>query len=130
VTATATSAEAARQAQPGRRGPYQGLEPYSIDDADYFFGRDAWRETIADYLLAYRLSILYGASGVGKSSVVRAGVAYDLRRQARANLERDGRAEIVPAVFSSWTGEPAAALQRTLQASVAALAPDLAEQPP
>lgn len=130
MTATATSVEAARHGQTARRGPYQGLEPYSIDDADYFFGRDAWRETIADYLLAYRVSILYGASGVGKSSLVRAGVAYDLRRQARANLERDGRAEIVPVVFSSWTGEPAAALQLAVHESVAALAPDDAKQSP
>ena len=130
MTATAPSLDVARDGPGGRRWPYQGLEPYSIEDADYFFGRDAWRETIVDYLIAYRLSILYGASGVGKSSVVRAGVAHELRGQARANLQRDGRAEIVPVVFSSWTGEPAAALRLAVRESVAALAPGLAEDAP
>jgi conflict system STAND superfamily ATPase/WD40 domain-containing protein len=130
MTASAPSLDAARDSAAGRRWPYQGLEPYSIDDADYFFGRDAWRETIVDYLIAYRLSILYGASGVGKSSVVRAGVAHELREQARANLQRDGRAEIVPVVFSSWTGEPAAALRVAVRDSVAALGPELAEDAP
>jgi WD40 repeat protein len=130
VTAAAPSADATREGPPTRRWPYQGLAPYSIDDADYFFGRDAWRETITDYLLAYRLSILYGASGVGKSSVVRAGVAHELRREARASLERDGHAELVPVVFSSWTGEPSTGLQVAVRQSVAALAPELAEDPP
>lgn len=130
MTAAAPSVDVAREGSPARRWPYQGLAPYSIDDADYFFGRDAWRQTIADYLIAYRLSILYGASGVGKSSLVRAGVAHELRRQARANLQRDGRAEVVPVVFSSWTGEPTAALQLAVRESVEAIAPGLTEDPP
>ena len=57
-----------------RRSPFQGLVPYGEADADWFFGRREWTEIIIDNLRAYRLSILYGASGVGKSSVLNAGV--------------------------------------------------------
>src|SRR5207237_5106808 len=74
--AEATGSERARSS------PYQGLVPYSEADADWFFGRDDWRDIILDNLRAYRLSILYGASGVGKSPVLNAGVVRALRSHA------------------------------------------------
>ena len=43
----------------------------------------ARREIIAANLVASRLTVLYGASGVGKSSVLRAGVAHHLHGVAR-----------------------------------------------
>ena len=55
--------------------PYKGLMPYSEEDAPFFFGREAEREIITANLLASRLTLLYGASGVGKTSILRAGVA-------------------------------------------------------
>ena len=59
--------------------PFVGLEPYAKEHREYFFGRDRERRIIAANLYAARLSVLYGASGVGKSSILRAGVAEDLR---------------------------------------------------
>jgi len=56
-----------------------GLLPYREQHARYFFGRTTERRLIRDNLRASRLTILYGASGVGKSSVLGAGVAHDLR---------------------------------------------------
>src|ERR671925_1837058 len=77
--------------------PYKGLAPFddSYLDALLFFGRKRERDIIAANLLAYRLTVLYGASGVGKSSVLNAGVAHSLRRQGETVV-----------VFSSWSGEP------------------------
>ena len=46
--------------------------------------------SIVDNLLAYRISMLYGASGVGKSSVLHAGVVSGLRARARVEPRRDG----------------------------------------
>jgi hypothetical protein len=82
--------------------PYKGLAPYedSAIDALLFFGRERESEIIAANLIAERLTVLYGPSGVGKSSVLRAGVAHHLRQ------EHD--LEIV--VFSTWTGDPVAAV--------------------
>jgi DNA-binding SARP family transcriptional activator/WD40 repeat protein len=63
--------------------PYVGLRPYDIDDSESFFGRD--REVIAclQRLDAQGSVAVVGASGSGKSSLVRAGVAASLRRNGR-----------------------------------------------
>jgi WD40 repeat protein len=45
----------------------------------FFFGRERESEVVAANLMASRLTVLYGPSGVGKSSLLRAGVAQRLR---------------------------------------------------
>ena len=62
-----------------RECPYAGLMPFTEEQAEFFFGREAEREIITANLMASRLTLLYGPSGVGKSSVLNAGVAHDLR---------------------------------------------------
>jgi formylglycine-generating enzyme required for sulfatase activity len=63
--------------------PYRGLEAMEEKDSDYFFGRT--RETV-EVLKALaapdRLPLLIGNSGVGKSSLAKAGVLAALKRQA------------------------------------------------
>ena len=59
--------------------PYRGLEPYTEEDRRFFFGRERDEKIIAANLIAARLTILYGGSGVGKTSVLRASVIPDLR---------------------------------------------------
>jgi WD40 repeat protein len=81
-----------------------------------FFGREREREIIAANLLASRVTVLYGASGVGKSSVLRAGVAYYLRELERKNLAEGRGRELAVVVFSSWSGAPI----REIRAAVAA----------
>ena len=56
--------------------PYRGLTPYTETDAAYFFGRTAEITTITANLEVSRLTLLYGPSGVGKTSVLRAGVIW------------------------------------------------------
>ena len=85
----------------GPRTPYVGLVPYGEDDADFFFGRDEERWIVAGNLRADRLTILYGPSGVGKSSLLFATVARSLRALPEAP---------VVVVFSSWGGDPTEAL--------------------
>lgn len=63
--------------------PYVGLQPYSEADRDYFFGRERDSRIISSNLYAAPLTVLYGASGVGKSSVLRAGVLPRLRTSKR-----------------------------------------------
>ena len=102
-----------------RRSPFQGLVPYAEADAAWFFGRDEWREIIIDNLRAYRLSILYGASGVGKSSVLDAGVVRAVRALARQGLAERGAPELVVVRFSSWSaGDPVAALKAAVEGAV------------
>jgi WD40 repeat protein len=99
--------------------PYKGLIPYSEEDANFFFGREPEREIITANLMASRLTLLYGASGVGKSSVLRAGVAHHLRRLARENLAKRGVAEFAVVVFREWRDNPLGGLAAEVQASVA-----------
>jgi hypothetical protein len=66
--------------------PYKGLQPYTEADRAYFFGRERDREIIAANLYSAPLTILYGASGVGKSSVLLAGVMPALRQMPRVAI--------------------------------------------
>jgi WD40 repeat protein len=54
--------------------PYVGLQPYTEQDREFFFGREKEERVVVSNLFAAALTVLYGASGVGKSSVLRAGV--------------------------------------------------------
>jgi hypothetical protein len=59
--------------------PYKGLEPYEESDLAYFFGRGEDAQRIANALMTAPLTVLYGKSGVGKSSVLQAAVPPRLR---------------------------------------------------
>ena len=89
--------------------PYKGLAPFDDSELDalLFFGREREIEVIVANLMASRLTVLYGASGVGKTSLLRAGVAHRLRREQNA----------VVVVFSAWTGDAVANLLDAVQAA-------------
>ncbi len=57
----------------GRR-PYKFLDFYTARDADLFFGRDQWADGLTGRILAQPLTVLFGRSGVGKTSLLLAGV--------------------------------------------------------
>ena len=62
--------------------PFKGLAAFQDTELDalLFYGREREREVVVANLLASRLTVLYGASGVGKTSLLRAAVAHSLRR--------------------------------------------------
>jgi WD40 repeat protein len=99
--------------------PYKGLAPFEDSELDalLFFGRERESEVIAANLIAARITVLYGPSGVGKSSVLRAGVAHRLRQEHAV--------EVV--VFSTWTGDPVAALIEAIGSEGDSLADSLDE---
>ena len=78
----------------------------------FFFGRERERELIEANLMASRLTVLYGETGVGKSSVLRAGVAHHLRGLAEANLAERGEPGLAVVVFDEWRGDPLPALRQ------------------
>ena len=63
------------------RSPYKGLAPFADTaiDAMLFFGREQDVEIVCANVVASRLTVLYGPSGVGKSSLLAAAVARWLR---------------------------------------------------
>jgi formylglycine-generating enzyme required for sulfatase activity len=64
--------------------PYRGLAAMEEKDSDYFFGRGQKTVDVLSALAAApdRLPVLLGNSGVGKSSLAKAGVLAALKRQA------------------------------------------------
>jgi WD40 repeat protein len=101
-----------------RRNPYVGLDYYDETLGGWFFGRDTETGQVITNLRAARLTLLHAGSGVGKSSLLRAGAAWRMRKLADENLARRGTARSVPIVFSSWKDDPAAELAETIRAAV------------
>ena len=89
--------------------PYKGLAPFDDSELDalLFFGREREIEVIVANLMAARLTVLYGASGVGKTSLLRAGVAHRLR----------GAPGAIVVVFSTWTGDPVMSVLDAVEAA-------------
>ncbi len=61
--------------------PYKGLKTFESRDKELFFGRDNFITTLVNELEQTNLILLLGASGSGKSSVVRAGLIPWLERK-------------------------------------------------
>ncbi|MGQ0716811.1 MAG: WD40 repeat domain-containing protein [Pseudonocardiales bacterium] len=98
--------------------PYVGLVPFNEKDAAYFFGRERDTDLIVANLTASRLTLLYAPSGVGKSSVLRAGVLPALH-----HIDDDSYADLgVPgaavAYVSSWGDAPLETIAAAVSAAV------------
>src|SRR6201986_3031951 len=93
-----------------RDNPYFGLEFYDEQYGAWFFGRETESDKVAANLQAARLTVLHAESGVGKSSLLRAGVAWRMGRLAEDRVARHRPVRFVPVVFSYWKGDPVADL--------------------
>ena len=63
---------------PDDPAPYRGLERFEAEQKDYFFGREADIRRLKERLATGRFVAIVGASGCGKSSLVRAGLHTEL----------------------------------------------------
>lgn len=66
--------------------PYIGLRPFRESDCPFFFGREREIRVISSNLQGQRLTVLYGPSGVGKSSVLQAGVIPHLKASGNTSV--------------------------------------------
>lgn len=106
--------------------PYRGLYPFEADHRQLFFGRDADIRAIIDRLRREPLVLIAGDSGVGKSSLCRAGIlpriaagALDERRAFTIVTLSPGRQP-----FTSLAAALASVLGRKEEALRAALSND------
>jgi len=95
--------------------PYRGLTPYAEEDAPFFFGRAEDTQLIVANLFSARVTVLFGPSGVGKSSILRAGAIRDLRRRQTEAVQRGERPDLLIVYFRTWQGDAMAALRHTIQ---------------
>ncbi|MFK4797114.1 WD40 repeat domain-containing protein [Streptomyces sp. MPA0124] len=80
-TASAEAAALAAAAEE-TRPPYRGLTRYEPDDAALFFGRDRLVDRLESLTRGHRFTAVFGPSGSGKSSLLRAGLIPRLRTPA------------------------------------------------
>ena len=132
------------------QSPFKGLVPFLEADYRFFFGRKRETQIITANLKTRRFTLLYGQSGVGKSSLINAGVAHGLRQceqqpraqaalpatvltgngsnlaelaDARLPTGRKRRPAAVVVVFSEWVGDPLATLRAKIIDAVKEAAP-------
>jgi hypothetical protein len=98
--------------------PFVGLVPYTEDQAQFFFGRERDQQRILANLFASRLTILYGASGVGKSSVLRAGVIREVKQRIEAAKEAHETPGAALVFFKDWKGDFLPVLRGSIDAAV------------
>jgi WD40 repeat protein len=79
MTQPVEASDASARTTVDRDNPWPGPEAFREADAPYFFGRDHPRAQLSRLLLQNRLVVLYGRSGLGKTSLLRAGVFPVLR---------------------------------------------------
>lgn len=62
------------------KNPYRGLESYDEEHSELFFGRTELVEKLHNFVKTHPLTVVLGASGSGKSSLVKAGLIPELRQ--------------------------------------------------
>jgi tetratricopeptide (TPR) repeat protein len=92
TTQSLPAAPSLKQSPPAPSCPYRGLDPFTESDQKYFFGRKEETVTLAANALTAPMTILYGPSGVGKSSLVMAGLVPELRKYP----------ETIVVLFRTW----------------------------
>jgi WD40 repeat protein len=104
---------------PGDPVPYQGLAAYGPERAEWFFGRADLVTELVDRVARRRLLAVFGPSGSGKSSLLRAGLAPALA----------GGLVVVMTPSADPFGELAVHLARLLGVPAGAVRADLAADP-
>lgn len=70
----------------GSLTPYRGLARFETGDSDLFFGREQLTADLIDLLRRRRFAAVFGPSGSGKSSLLRAGLIPVLRQTQEPDL--------------------------------------------
>ena len=81
-----------------QRAPYRFLDSYDLLDASIYAGRDADISRLAGEVLANRLVVLQGPVGVGKTSLLQAGLTPRLMNSGYLVLSAQDYADPVAAL--------------------------------
>ncbi|HEV3221085.1 MAG TPA: AAA family ATPase [Candidatus Acidoferrales bacterium] len=64
------------------QNPWPGLRAFTEDDSEFFFGRDRETAELLDLVQRTSVVVLYGQSGLGKTSLLQAGLFPGLKRSS------------------------------------------------
>jgi len=59
----------------GNSSPFKFLDPYTVDDRAFFFGREKEIDKLYNMVFSTNLLLIYGPSGAGKTSLIQCGLA-------------------------------------------------------
>lgn len=93
VSGELTAARARERAE--EPSPYRGLARFEPGDHALFFGRDRLVDDLVSLATGHRVVTVFGASGSGKSSLLRAGLIPRLRDPGAGGLPRPGAIRIL-----------------------------------
>ncbi len=99
--------------------PYKFLDYFQEQDSQIFFGRESEIQIICSKITSHRTFIIHGRSGVGKSSIVRAGLVPVLKQY--------GQEVFVIRSFTDPVREMANAIRRSLPNQTKSLTQSLQE---
>jgi len=75
--------------------PYKGLNSYNPEDANLFFGRNQVIGTLSKHIGTHSFTVVTGASGSGKSSLVKAGIVpYFEKTDKRIKIIQPGKSPL------------------------------------
>ncbi|SDG42973.1 hypothetical protein SAMN05216553_10828 [Lentzea fradiae] len=97
--------------------PYPGAEPYTETGAKHFFGRERLVGQVLDSVRTRPLTVLLGASGSGRTSLLRAGLLPALDDAVLVTPgDTDPLADLAEALAGVFPGTTAASLAEELRA--------------
>ncbi|WP_343239907.1 helix-turn-helix domain-containing protein [Streptomyces sp. SID12488] len=92
----AEDAAAGRETGDDAQAPYRGLARFEAADTDVYFGRDELVTQLVERVHTRRLVAVVGASGSGKSSLLRAGLIPALQREGSIDRRPTGIRILTP----------------------------------
>ncbi|ODH02282.1 hypothetical protein A4S05_24985 [Nostoc sp. KVJ20] len=108
--------------------PYKGLRFFDVEDATYFYGREVLTQKLIQHVQVGKGNFLavLGVSGSGKSSLLRAGLIYQLQQQRRLPGTEEWKIRIfspgeqpLVSLATAFLDESATDMQRAEQLKVA-----------
>jgi formylglycine-generating enzyme required for sulfatase activity len=87
--------------------PYKFLYYFEAADRSIFFGRDEEADALQNQIMDHKLTVLFGQSGVGKTSLINAGVIPRLEEKGYTSLYLRALREPAASIKSSLSGQHA-----------------------
>lgn len=91
--------------------PYPGLRPYQPNEQTKFYGRDADTQALLAKIINQRLTLLFAATGVGKSSLLQAAILPQLSAKEGLNLD--------VVYYNDWIASPIKGIQQAVHQALA-----------